>query len=322
MPVGVGSMQEVQGRLRAIDRRLSRHTWYRMARNTVLVFNRREGSRKAAAMTYFALFSIFPFVLLLISLLSLAIDSEEARVRVISLLSNFLPQGEVGARQVIEGVVTQRGEAAGVGAIFLVWGALGWFQSIDRSVNEMWGVEVNRPFLQGKLFALAMVGAIAVVMVLSWLANIALGVAVRLAAATAAPLQPPGLACLWELGVAAISLGLIFLVFLLLYRFSPMCDLAWGDVWMGALITALLWEALRSAFAIYVTSFVDYSSLYGPIAAVIVFLLWLYVAQSLILFGAGLTYAMRLESQGIHQLRYFPCGRAGAESREGGKPAA
>ena len=273
-------------------------------------------------MAYFGLFSIFPFVLLLISVLSLAIDSEDARALVISLLSDFLPQGEVGARQVIEGVIAQRGEAAGIGVILLIWGALGWFQSIDRSVNEMWSVEVSRPFIQGKLFALAMVGAIAVVMLLSWLANVALSVAAGVAAA-AAPLEPPGFAYLWELGVATVSIALMFLVFLLLYRFSPMCDLTWGDVWRGALITALLWEALRSAFAIYVTSFVDYSSLFGPIAAVIVFLLWLYVAQSLMLFGAGLTYAMRLEGQGIHELRHLPCGRAGpADGREEGEPAA
>ncbi|MGI5836692.1 MAG: YihY/virulence factor BrkB family protein, partial [Chloroflexota bacterium] len=113
---------------------------------------------------------------------------------------------------------------------------------------------------------------------------------------------------LWEVIAAFVTFALMFLVFFLLYRFSPMCGLTGMDVWRGALIIALVWTLLRSFFALYITYFTDYASAYGPIAAVIVFLVWLYLAHNLILFGAALTYVMRLEARGVHEPRDLPCG--------------
>lgn len=120
---------------------------------------------------------------------------------------------------------------------------------------------------------------------------------------------------LWELVIDAVTLASMFVVFLLLYRFSPMCDLSWGDMWRGALLTAAIRTVLRSGFAIYVIYFANFSSAYGPIAAVIVFLVWLYLAHNVILFGAALTYIMRLDAQGVHELRKLPCAIPGGRGR-------
>ena len=307
-------VQSLEDWLRSVDGWLSRHTWYRMVRNSVLGLNRRDGRRKAAAMTYFAIFSIFPFLLLLISLLSFFIDSRSAQEQVIGLLSEFLPAGATGIQGIIEGVVAARGVAAGFGIVLLLWGALGWFQAIDRGVNEMWVSSGTRSFLKGKLFALAMIAAIGFVMLLSWAANIAVGILMSFATSIIG-----GSAVLWDSAVWGLTVVLMFIVFLLLYRFSPMCDLTWGDVWRGALVTAVIWSVLRSAFAIYVIQYADYSSLYGPIGAVIVFLLWLYLAHIVILFGAALTYVTRLESQGVHELQDLPCGAAREGAAEAGR---
>ncbi len=260
-------------------------------------------------MTYFALFSIFPFVLLLIALLSFALDSKSAQERVISFLSEFFPQGATGVQSVIESVIAARGVAAGFGIVLLLWGALGWFENIDRAVNEMWGVERPRPFLKGKLFALAMILGIGLVMLLSWLMNISVGVVLGYAGALGL-YQIPGSFALWDLVAGAITLALMFVVFLLLYRFSPMCSLTFGQVWRGALITAILWEVVRSGFAVYVSHFANFSSAYGPIAAVIAFLVWLYVAHMIILFGSALTYSMQLDARGIREPRAVPCAAA------------
>ncbi len=314
-------MNTLRAWLRAIDARLGRRPWYRIGRNALVAFNRRDGSRMAAAMTYFAVFSLFPFVLLMMALLSFAIDSQEAQASIVSLMSDFLPAGSTGVQEVIEGVIAARETAAGLGAVLLLWGAAGWFEAIDRSINEMWGVEVSRPFIRGKLFALAMISGIALVMFLSWAANIAVEILQRVAVATGLA-AIPGSALLWDLAIWAVTLGLMFLMFLLLYRYSPMCNLRWGDVWGGALVTAVAWTVVRSGFALYVTRLADYSSAYGPIAAVIAFLYWFYLAHTIILFGAGLTYSMRLESQGIHEPRDLPCAMPAAETNQDGRGAA
>ncbi len=289
----MGIVDYVIGRLRVLDASLAGHASYRVVRHSYQQLNARDGQRIAAAVTYFAVFSIFPFILLLISLLSFAIDSRDAQQQVIDLLSGFLPIGATGVQEVIDGVIAARGAAAGLGILLLLWGALGWFESIDQGVNEMWDVKEARPFFIGKLFALGMIGAVGAVMALSWLAGIVVGIVSGLVPSVAG--MPPGLL---ELVISIVSFGLIFLVFLLLYRYSPRCQLSWRDVWLGSLLTAVLWTVVRSAFTIYVTRFADFSSAYGPFAAIIAFLVWLYVTHLVILFGASLTYALRVESQG------------------------
>ena len=300
-------VQRITQWLRSVDGALAEHSSYRVARNSLLGLSQRDSQRKAAAMTYFAVFSIFPFILLMIALLSFLIDSQQAQEQIISALSDFFPSGSTGVQSVIQGVINARGVAAGFGIVLLLWGTLGWFQAIDQGVNEMWGVSGTRSFFGGKLFALAMIGGIALVMLLSWLANIVVGVIKGIAYSSGFDVLP-GATGLWDLLVGAVTLALMFLLFMLLYRYSPRCDISWGEVWRGALITAFLWSVLRSGFAIYVTHFANFQSAYGPIGAVIAFLLWLYLAHILILYGAELTYTMRLDAQGIHELQDLPCG--------------
>ncbi len=321
-------LQGIVGALRSLDSWLSQNSWYRITRNSLLGFNQRQGQRSGAAMTYFAVFSIFPFILLLIALLSFLLDSEQAKQQVISGLSNLFPSGSTGVQSVIQGVIDARGAAVGFGIVLLLWGALGWFQAIDQGVNEMWGVKAVRPFPKGQLFALGMIGGIGLMMLVSWLGNIAVGV-LKGTAGSVGLGGLPGATAFWELAVAGVTLAAMFLLFLLLFRYSPMCEISWGEVWRGALLTAILWEILRSGFAIYVTHFANFGSAYGPIGAVIAFLVWLYLAHEVILLGAEFTYTMRLEAHGIHEPQDLPCAipdqpQAGRESREESrqKPAA
>jgi len=295
--------------LRAGDARLMGSGWYRIVRNTIVGFNRRRGQRSAAAMTYFAVFSIFPFILLMIALLSFLVDSAEAQRQVVGALSEFLPVGSTGIQSVIRGVIEARGVAVGFGVVLLLWGALGWFQAIDQGVNEMWGVTASRPFPWGQLFALGMIGGIGLVMMLSWAANIAVGI-VRALTESLGLGALPGAAAFWDFVVGSVTMAVMFVLFCLLYRWSPMCDVGWREVWPGALVTAALWSALRSGFAVYVVHFANYQSAYGSIGAVIAFLAWLYLAHMVILFGARLTYTMRLESQGVRDPVDLPCGMA------------
>lgn len=194
-------------------------------------------------MTYFAVFSIFPFILFLIAVLSFLIDSQQAQQQVINALSGFFPSGSTGVQSVIQGVIDARGVAIGFGIVLLLWGALGWFQAIDQGVNEMWGVKSVRSFPRGQLFALGMIGGIGLAMLLSWLGNFAVGIVEGLADGSGLDLLP-GATAFWDLVVGVVTLAVMFLLFMLLYRYSPMCEIGWGEVWRGALITAILWELL------------------------------------------------------------------------------
>src|SRR5260370_35028056 len=87
-------------------------------------------------------------------------NSEWVREQVVGLIVGLLPQGQDALRKMIVDVIKAKGTAAGVGIVLLLWSALGWFQGIDNNVNKIWGVSRSRPFIRGKLFALAMVAAL------------------------------------------------------------------------------------------------------------------------------------------------------------------
>ena len=90
-------------------------------------------------MTYYGIFSLFP-LLLFMSLAGLALQSsEQAQEQIMGVVTGLFPQGQDRLKDVIAGVIAAGGAAASVGALALLWGALGWFQVIDTNVNRIWG---------------------------------------------------------------------------------------------------------------------------------------------------------------------------------------
>jgi|DewCreStandDraft_1066081.scaffolds.fasta_scaffold00441_9 membrane protein len=271
--------------------------WILVLRNTVRGFSEDAAAEMAAAMTYFAVFSLFPLLLLMVAVGSLAFDSAAAQAYVVNMVVNVLPQGETAVREVIESVIQARGPAAGLAALGLLWASLAWFESVDRGINRIWGVARRRPFLKAKLYALAMVAGAGLVSLASWITTAALRLAQALARAL--PLTVPGELLLWEALAALVSVALMTGVLAVLYRVTPLRPIEWADVLPGALLTALLWELARYMLAFYLTSVANYGAIYGPLAAVIALLFWLYVAHVIVLAGAEFTYEWTKARRGI-----------------------
>ncbi|MER3403929.1 MAG: hypothetical protein C4289_01080, partial [Chloroflexota bacterium] len=114
--------------------------WLHVLRNTVRGFAEDNAAETAAALTYFAVFSLFPLLLLMVAIGSLAFDSAAAQAYVVSIVVNVLPQGETAVREVIESVIRARGPAAGFALASLLWASLAWFEAVDRGINRVWGV--------------------------------------------------------------------------------------------------------------------------------------------------------------------------------------
>jgi membrane protein len=273
--------------------RLRRHATFRVLESTVRGFVKDRVTSYAAAMVYYGLFSLFPLLLLFLSLAGLALQSNEAaRNQIMNVVVGLLPQGQDQLKQVIAGVIDAKGIAAGVGILTLLWSALGWFQVIDVNVNQIWGVNKPRSFIKGKLFALVMVGAIGLVALVSWVATAAIGI---LAAFTTVI---PGSVLLWQALVSALSVLTLAGAFYVLYRYTPRRRIEFGDVWPAALMTALLWEATRRIVAFYLEKN-NMISGYGPIGAAMALLFWIYIASVIVLLGAELSYAVAKERRGM-----------------------
>ena len=282
-----------KARLEALRTALQAHAWFRAIETVAKGFKKDRTAENAAAMTYYGVFSLFPLFLLFMSVAGLVMhNNAAAQEQIMNVIVGLLPQGQDKLRDVIEGVIKARGTAAGIGILALLWGALGWFKIIDQNINEIWGVSKSRSFLKGNLFAVAMVGAIGGVALISFGASAAVNfVADRTG-------QIPGSVPLWQFVVSLLSLLTMAGVFLVLYRFAPQRKMQLMDVLPAAVITALVWELTRRLLAFYLEKN-NMISGYGPIGAVMALLFWIYVASIIILLGAELSYAIAKERRSI-----------------------
>jgi membrane protein len=244
----------------------------------------------AASIAYYALLSLFPFFLLAFALLGKVTAADEARNAVFTFILLYFPeQFDFVSRQLDE----FRGSRFTIGVwgtIALVWGALGVFGAISTAVNYAWGVEQQRSFWKHKLFSFVML----------LVAGLMLLVALLLASASQVVAASwfvdvlesfPGLLILRGFTVRYATTLLFILVVGLIYYFVPNAKVRFRDVWIGAIVTGLLWKGALEGFSWYVRDMTRFTRVNGSIAAVVVFLVWVYTQAVILLYGVEFTAA-------------------------------
>ncbi|MGD9904015.1 MAG: YihY/virulence factor BrkB family protein [Vicinamibacterales bacterium] len=250
---------------------------------------RSDGLTHAASISYYALLSLFPFLLLLFSVIGAVTADPEARDQVITFVFQYFPrQFEFVTRQV-DSFRTERVGIGIGGGLALAYASLGVFNAMSSAVNHAWGVERHRGFFRHRLFSFVMMLAAGAI----FLAAIVLVSAVRVVDARwfgALGYRPGWVEALG--GAASQYLGIVLLVVCvaLIFRFVPHTRVRFRDVWPGAILTALLWRLALSLFSAYAADPARWS-VHGSVAAVVVFLLWIYVSAVLLLYGVEMTAA-------------------------------
>jgi membrane protein len=244
----------------------------------------------AASIAYYALLSMFPFAMLGFAVLGGVTADEQDRSTVLSFVLRYFPaQFDFITRQLdaFRGNTITLGIA---GTMALVWGALGFFGAISTAVNYAWGVEKTRNFWKHKLFSFLMLlvaGALLAAAVL-------LVSAAQLVGATwfADVLsQFPGLLVLRSLAIRNATTLMFILVVGLVYYFVPNAKVRFRDVWIGAFLTGLLWKGALFVLGWYMRDMTRFTRVNGSIAAVVVFLVWVYVQAVILLYGVEFTAA-------------------------------
>src|SRR5688572_21937319 len=205
----------------------------------------------AAAIAYYALLSFFPFLLLVISLLGSIAADEDDRLAVLTFVFRYFPtQLDFVSRQL--DAFTQTRVPVGVaGSLALIWASLGVFGAITSAVNEAWGVEKQRSFWKHRMVSFLMLVAAGSVMMLALVAVSAVQVAeaswfgVMLSRFQwLAPFQS------WIFRYAATILLIVGLG--LVYYFIPNAKTRFRDVWVGAMLTGVLWTLAFRGFSWYI----------------------------------------------------------------------
>ncbi len=239
----------------------------------------------AAGVAYYALFSIFPLLLGLISVLGFFLDSTETQAKLVEFTSGFLPGSEQLISDNIDGVLGLRGALGFFSLVGLLWSGSAMFGALNRAINRAWDIHTDRPIYIGKPRQLLMAIGVGVLFALS----VSSATVVR-TAETLSRFDVPVLSFLVDTGgrvmLQVLSLGLTIPIFLLVYKFMPNTRTYWRYIWPGALVAAVLFEIAKNLFILYLERWSSYQSVYGSIAPVIVLLLWAYVSSLIVLLGA------------------------------------
>jgi membrane protein len=249
-----------------------------------------EGLTHAASIAYYALLSLFPFVLLMLSVLGSFTADPGARDQVVAFVFDYFPRqfefitGQLDAFR----ASTLR---IGIGGILgLVWASLGFFNAVTSAVNHAWAVEKRRSFLKHRLVGFLMLisagGILVVAIVIVSAAKVA---QTRWFGA----LEAQSMALEWLSGVAANQLATLLLIgcVALIFYFIPNTRVRFRDVWPGAVLVGLLWRGALSLFSWYARDLATWNVIHGSVATVVVFLLWIYVCAVILLYGVEMTAA-------------------------------
>ena len=247
--------------------------------------------RLGASLAYYTLFAIAPVLLVAIGIAGLVFGPEAVRGQIVHQVDDLI--GVDGGKAVQALLQGASSHSAGVlatvlGSITFLLASTGAFLELQYALNTIWRVAPKasasiREFLLQRLISFGLVVAI------GFLLMVSLAVSAGLAAFSGwLNARVPGMAAVWMGVNLVLSIGVTTVLFALLYKVLPDVHLDWPDVWIGAVITAVLFAIGKTLIGLYIGQSSTASS-YGAAGSVMVLLLWVYYSSQVVLIGAEMT---------------------------------
>ena len=270
---------------------LPKRSWKDTLKRTATEFKEDNLTDWAAALTYYAVLSIFPALIALLSIVGLLVSPQTITRVLTDTISAIGPASAVKTFQGPINSITANQSAAGLGLIIglagALWTASGYTGAFMRASNSIYEIEEGRPFWKLRplqiLVTLILVLLLAVVvlgLIVSGPLAQAIGDAVGLdgAAVTA-----------WQWGKWPVLLIMVMFMLAILYFTAPNAKLP-GFKWIspGSILAVVVWVIASALFAFYVANFGSYNKTYGTLGGVVTFLVWMWITNLAVLFGAEL----------------------------------
>jgi YihY family inner membrane protein len=263
-------------------------SWWAAVKRTVREFQVDNLKDWAAALTYYSVLSIFPAMVVLISLIDLA-----GRSTIQTLLDNLgqVAPGSVNQilRDAINSLQQTRGSAgvlALAGLAAALWSASNYIAAFMRASNAIYDVPEGRPVWKTLPIRIAVTVIVMVLLAASAVAVVATGgLADRIGRLLG---LGSAVVTVWDVVKWPVLLLVISFMFALLYWASPNARQGFRWVTPGGILAVVVWVAASVGFALYVANFGAYNKTYGSLASVIIFLVWLWLSNTAILLGAEL----------------------------------
>lgn len=255
-------------------------------RGAIASFGRQGGARGAAGMAYYTLFSFFPLLIVLVTIVSYFVDSTEASSRVAQLVISVIPVSQSFVEVNISRILIVRNSVGLLSLLIFIWSGSNAFSMMVHHITSAWPEGERRSFFQKRLFGLAMVIFIILVLFVLMLSSTVLNALVKYKDTI------PGLdllfnTWLWNFGAKALYWVVPFLFFYSLYRIIPMGRVPVKAAGLSALGITIIWRVASMGFQWYLASgFARYEVIFGSLSAVVAILLWIYISSLILFFGA------------------------------------
>lgn len=261
----------------------------RVLKVTIREFQRDDAPGLAAQLAFYLVLALFPFILVLVSLMG-TFGTEEFASVVLTYLQRIMP---VEVYRLIEkyteDVISGRRPAPGLlsfGILFTIWSASGAFAALINALNRAYDVRETRPFWKVRGIAVLMTLGLSV-LIITGVLLLVFGEPIGRTIAEYFGLGEV-FATAWNIARWPAAFLFLVLTVALLYYFAPDANQPFRWITPGGLIGVLLWVLASAAFSVYVNNWGSYDKTYGSIGVVIVLLLYLYISSLTILFGATL----------------------------------
>lgn len=238
-----------------------------------------KSSLYGAATAYFALFSIFPLILLTIGIASFWLDPQTTWQEILLRLEFVVPALDDLLGNYLDKIIDSRGAITRLSALALIWSASSIIYMLTRAMDDLWeGVMVRPAWRHRALAILVTLTSAALLLAASFAWGVVVPIANRFVPDQIIRVSP----YLSVMGTALLSIAL----FALLYYMLPNMRMQWRDVLLGAVIAGLLWELAKRAFLFFVTNYLTNTNVvYGSMTTIIAFLTWAYISSLIFLFG-------------------------------------
>lgn len=290
-----------------VAERVQRGGWasyaYALAQMARAAFNAwldRRAASKGAALTLYVLFSLAPMLILVVALASMFFDENAVRTALLTELGGLTgAQGGDALKAIIAGARREdEGLAASVisGVIVLVT-ATSAFAELKESLDELWEIPPSEG--SGVLLMLKeRILSFGLVLVLALMLMMTLAVNAGLAALQGSWADPTDPGKLLQYAMAALSMGIVTVIFAFIYKYLPATPIAWRDVIVGAILTAILFMGGKVLIGLYL-GHGDFGNAYGAAGSIVALITWIYYSAQIFFFGALFTheYAMTLGSR-------------------------
>jgi len=269
---------------------IAKPTWGYALRKTVREFMADECTDLAAALTYYSVLALFPGAIAMLSLVSLVGQQQQTVDTLLQILRDI---GASSAADTLEPTLTDlagnqgAGFALVIGLATALWSASGYVGAFGRGMNRIYEIDEGRPIwklrptmLLVTLITVVLAALVAVGLVLTGPAAEAVGSAIGLESTAVT---------VWSIAKWPVLLAVVVLIVALLYYATPNVKqpkFRWISI--GAIVAIVVWVIASAAFGFYVANFSSYDKTYGSLAGVIAFLLWLWITNLALLFGAEL----------------------------------